>query len=94
MPRQAPDNHRENSQKGLFSLSLCDKVILEDAIMKLQKAAAARKATGQPFFLASGFRKPHTPWRFPAPFLQYYNKDQSVDVAKHGVLDRCEKRLF
>jgi hypothetical protein len=33
---------------------LCDKVILEDAIAKLQKAASVWKATGQPFFLASG----------------------------------------
>ena len=106
---------------------LCDKVILEDAIAKLQKAASLWRATGQPFFLATGFRKPHTPWRFPAPFLQcviiqtqlpesidhisgtcdflgkifsliqlmcgldesrYYNKDQDVDVALHGVLDK------
>jgi hypothetical protein len=59
---------------------LCDKVIGEDAINKLQRAAAGLKATGQPFFLATGFRKPHTPWRFPAAYLQYYNKDQTVDV--------------
>lgn len=67
---------------------LCDKVILEDALMKLQKAAKKLKADGTPFFLASGFRKPHTPWRFPHAFLQYYNKDQSIDVAAHGVLDQ------
>ena len=67
---------------------LCDKVILDDAVAKLQKAAAVWKATGQPFFLASGFRKPHTPWRFPAPFLDYYRKDQTVDVALHGILDK------
>ena len=39
---------------------LCDKVILEDAIAKLHKASEALKAHGTPFFLAAGFRKPHT----------------------------------
>ena len=39
---------------------LCDKVILEDAIAKLRKASEALKAHGTPFFLAAGFRKPHT----------------------------------
>ena len=38
---------------------LCDKVIADDAIVKLGIAAKTRKTTGRPFFLAVGFRKPH-----------------------------------
>ena len=48
---------------------LCDKTIGDDAVAKLSIAAANLKQTGMPFFLAVGFRKPHTPWRFPAPYL-------------------------
>ena len=40
------------------------------------------QATGQPFFLAAGFRKPHLAFRFPAPFLQRV----AADVAAHGSL--------
>ena len=38
--------------------------------VKLERASLELNSTGTPFFLATGFRKPHTPWRFPAPYLQ------------------------
>ena len=68
---------------------LCDKVIYDDALMKLHKASSNFNSTGQRFFLAVGFRKPHTPWRFPYPYLQFYNNVSSskVDVAEHPTLD-------
>lgn len=66
---------------------LCDKVILDDGLAKLQRASQALNSTGQPFFLAVGFRKPHTPWRFPAAYLQYYELN-TTDTALHNVLDK------
>lgn len=66
---------------------LCDQVIYDDAVQKLRRAKEGHDATGQPFFLAVGFRKPHTSWRFPAPFLQFYPDASQIDVAEHGVLD-------
>ena len=71
--------------------ALCDKVIGDDALAKLQRAARNKNATGQPFFLAVGFRKPHTAWRFPAPYLDFYQNRSAgagIDVAAHPVLDR------
>ena len=38
---------------------LCDRVIADDAVVKLRLAAGVRNRTGQPFFLAVGFRRPH-----------------------------------
>ena len=55
----------------------CDKVIADDAVAKLRLAAARR-----PFLVAVGLRKPHTPWRYPSPFL-----GNQSDVAAHGALD-------
>jgi hypothetical protein len=40
-------------------------VIAGDAVLKLRLAAAHRAATGQPFFMAVGLRKPHLAFRFP-----------------------------
>ena len=37
--------------------SLCDRVIADDAIVKLRAAAAIRRGGGAPFFAAVGFRK-------------------------------------
>ncbi|KAK7233085.1 sulfuric ester hydrolase [Aureococcus anophagefferens] len=55
----------------------CDKVIADDAADKLRLAAARR-----PFFVVAGLRKPHTPWRYPSPFL-----GNQSDAAAHGALD-------
>jgi iduronate 2-sulfatase len=60
------------------------------AVLKLQYAADNLKKTQQPFFLAVGFRKPHTPWRFPAAYLQYYPsfKANTTDIALHNTLGK------
>lgn len=79
------------SMDGILNVAgheLCDQVIADDAIAKLQRAKRVLDTTGRPFFLAVGFRKPHTPWRFPAPFLTFYPNVSEIDVAKHGVLDK------
>ena len=67
---------------------LADRVIAQDAVAKLRLAAMNRAATGQPFYLAVGFRKPHLPFRFPKPFLQYLQPLEDIAVAQHPTLDR------
>eukprot|EP01063_Lacrimia_lanifica_P033873 TRINITY_DN614_c1_g1_i1.p1 TRINITY_DN614_c1_g1~~TRINITY_DN614_c1_g1_i1.p1 ORF type:complete len:730 (+),score=182.08 TRINITY_DN614_c1_g1_i1:64-2253(+) len=66
---------------------LGDRVIADDAVAKLRLAAGHLRATGTPFFMAVGFRKPHLPFRFPKGFLEEFPALAEVDVAAHGVLD-------
>lgn len=66
---------------------LCDRVIADDAIIKLRLAAANLAATGQPFFVAAGFRKPHLAWRFPKPWLDKLPALEDVPVAAHPTMD-------
>jgi len=43
---------------------------ITNATLPLLRAAAAnRSASGRPWFVAAGFRKPHLQWKFPAAFL-------------------------
>jgi arylsulfatase A-like enzyme len=80
----SPNGTIENPQKiG----PLCDAVIASDAISKLRIAANLWKTTGRPFFLASGFRKPHMPWRFPKSFATFYPPPESIGIAKHPIMD-------
>ena len=53
---------------------LSDRVICNDAIAKLRLVSQHQRRTGQPFFLAVGFRKPHLAFRFPRPWLQFLQK--------------------
>ena len=66
---------------------LCDQVIADDAVAKLRIAASMLNKTGRPFFLASGFRKPHMPWRFPKPYAANYPAAADIVIAKHPVMD-------
>jgi hypothetical protein len=52
-----------------FQGSFADVDTLLDATMKLRFAVATQKATGQPWFLGVGLRKPHLDWRIPQGFL-------------------------
>jgi iduronate 2-sulfatase len=63
-------------------------VIADDAVLKLRLAAAHRAATGQPFFMAVGLRKPHLAFRFPEGFLGLLPPLTETDVAAHPTLDR------
>eukprot|EP00039_Didymoeca_costata_P032510 m.38126 g.38126 ORF g.38126 m.38126 type:complete len:742 (-) comp9393_c0_seq1:117-2342(-) len=67
---------------------LCDRVISTDAIAKLRLATMNRNTTGQPFFMAVGFRKPHLAFRFPAPWLAKLPVAmEDTAVAEHPTLD-------
>jgi len=66
----------------------CDQVIADDAVHKLRVAAANLNATGRPFFLASGFRKPHMAWRFPAPYLNFYPPAADIQIARYPTMDK------
>ena len=66
---------------------LADRIITDDALLKLRLGAANRKSTEQPFFLAVGFRKPHAPYRFPRPFLQQLPPMDKIKLARHRVFD-------
>ena len=65
----------------------CDRIIGDDALLKLQRAAANQKATGQPFFLAVGFRKPHLPFRHPSPYSDLYPAPANITLAAHKTMD-------
>lgn len=70
------------------SKPLCDKTLGDDAVRKLSLAAANRRTTGTPLFMAVGFRKPHLPFRFPQPWLAEYPGQEEIATAKHNVLTR------
>merc|ERR1711968_211979 len=76
----------ENGSVANTTAPLCDKIISDDAILKLRLAASYREKTGRPFFLAAGFRKPHMPWRFPEPFLSHYPDVSNIATAAHPTL--------
>ena len=55
-------------------------------LLRLRQAAANRAATGQPFFLAVGFRKPHLPFRHPSFYDALYPAAADVPLAAHKTL--------
>ena len=65
----------------------CDRIIGDDALLKLRAASANRDATGQPFFLAVGFRKPHLPFRHPSAYDSLYPSPADIPLAKHKTMD-------
>ena len=92
------------------TFQLCDRIICDDAIAKLQVHArvfffrqcrlfefelslliqASAKnygATQQPFFLAVGFRRPHLPFRHPAPWDDVYPDPDSIPLAQYPRMD-------
>jgi len=79
MSRCAIDDTLENfSQPEQFD----DKQVSEAAMKLMNNATSRRIQTGQPWFLAVGFRKPHLQWRFPLKFLAQYPENQ-LTLPKH-----------
>lgn len=52
--------------------------IADEAIRQLH----AFKASGEPFFLAAGFMKPHLPFNAPRTYWDYYRRDR-IDLARN-----------
>jgi arylsulfatase A-like enzyme len=69
------------------TFNFCDRIIGDDALLKLRRAAANREASGQPFFLAVGFRKPHLPFRHPSPYSALYPAPADMPLALHKTMD-------
>ena len=66
---------------------LCDRIIVDDARVKLRMLTTNKRKTGQPWMLAVGLRKPHLPYRFPKPYLDMLPPLSETDVAQHWRLD-------
>lgn len=50
----------------------------------LRYAAEKFRSTGQPFFIGSGYRKPHAPWEAPQEAWDLYN-NTTIDTAAYDV---------
>jgi len=70
------------------TFQFCDKIIRNDAILKLNFAINNYRATNQTFFLAVGFRKPHLPFRHPAPWNNFYPNVTNISLALYDTLDK------
>lgn len=79
------DTDGNPTKPGTFTF--CDRSVRDDALQKLAAAAANRAATGQPFFLAVGFRKPHLPFRHPSAYDSLYPAPDAIPLAKYKTLD-------
>ena len=75
MWRAVPDSELE-------SKPLRDRQIADEALKKLRNLAPAAK-TGNNFFLAVGFHKPHEPFVFPESFLDYY-PENLINLPSNG----------
>ena len=55
---------------------LMDQILTQDAIQVLTQVSYNYHKSGQNFFMAVGYRRPHRPWIFPERFLKYYPLDR------------------
>ena len=83
-----PADAAGNLEDPATTFRFCDRIIGDDGVLKLQRAASNRAATGQPFFLAVGFRKPHLPFRHPSAYDALYPAPADVPLAAHKTLDK------
>lgn len=65
----------------------CDRIIGDDALLKLKTAVDNYRSTGQPFFLGTGFRKPHLDFRHPSAYDNLYPPIKDIKLAKYRVLN-------
>ena len=56
-------------------------------IQYLQYATNESQASGRPFYIMAGFRKPHAPWQYPKRMWDLYDSD-SIAVATHKTLPK------
>jgi iduronate 2-sulfatase len=79
-------NAAKNGDVPDGTFQFCDRLIGDDAVVKLTNAATNFKTTGQPFFMAVGFRKPHLPFRHPAPWDDDYPTPTDIPLAEYKTL--------
>lgn len=80
-----PSNLKGDVEPPTFRF--CDRIIGDDALLKLNAAASNFRASGQPFFLATGFRKPHLDFRHPSAYDHIYPALKDIPLAKYRVLN-------
>ena len=59
-----------------------DHGLATNTIQRLQFAGKKLASEGTPFFIQSGFARPHTPWRVPSRFWDLYDTEDIV-LAEH-----------
>ena len=59
-----------------------DHGLATNTIQRLQFAGKKLASDGTPFFIQSGFARPHTPWRVPSRFWDLYDTEDIV-LAEH-----------
>ena len=59
-----------------------DHGLATNTIQRLQFAGKKLASDGTPFFVQSGFARPHTPWRVPSRFWDLYDTEDIV-LAEH-----------
>jgi len=65
--------------------SIYDSHLATETVKYLKFAAENAKSTGQPFFVLSGYRKPHAPWQAPQRCYDMYNQSK-IAVAKYKTI--------
>eukprot|EP01121_Diplochlamys_sp_Union-15-3_P016740 TRINITY_DN5752_c0_g1_i2.p1 TRINITY_DN5752_c0_g1~~TRINITY_DN5752_c0_g1_i2.p1 ORF type:complete len:773 (+),score=110.24 TRINITY_DN5752_c0_g1_i2:98-2416(+) len=80
-----PSNLEGDVEPPVFRF--CDRIIGDDALLKLDAAATNYRASGQPFLLGIGFRKPHLPFRHPSAYDSLYPDIKNIQLAKYKVLN-------
>ena len=59
-----------------------DATLANNTVARLRYAASALKEKQTPFFIMSGFARPHAPWRVPKRFVDLYD-DAEIALATH-----------
>ena len=59
-----------------------DSNLADNTIERLRYGTQLFNKTGKPFFIMSGFARPHTPWRIPQRFWDMYTTED-ITLAKH-----------
>ena len=62
-----------------------DSHLANESVKYLKFATQNAKSTGQPFFVISGYRKPHAPWQAPQRCYDLYNQS-AIAVATHKTI--------
>ena len=71
-----------------------DGMTANHAVEVLTNNSKTRDATGQPFFVAVGFHRPHLPWVVPSKYFDLYDRDEiELPPYKADDLDDLPERI-